>query len=74
MYRSKPPVAPGPPVLSPSLSAPSCQISVLTTLSFQMAGAGQSWQRDAADQNFDYMFKLLIIGNSSVGKTSFLFR
>ncbi|CAG5937995.1 unnamed protein product, partial [Menidia menidia] len=31
-------------------------------------------QRDAADQNFDYMFKLLIIGNSSVGKTSFLFR
>ncbi|XP_011175858.1 ras-related protein Rab-3 isoform X1 [Solenopsis invicta] len=30
--------------------------------------------RDAADQNFDYMFKLLIIGNSSVGKTSFLFR
>jgi Ras-related protein Rab-3C len=26
------------------------------------------------DQNFDYMFKLLIIGNSSVGKTSFLFR
>jgi hypothetical protein len=26
------------------------------------------------DQNFDYMFKLLIIGNSSVGKTSFLCR
>uniref|UniRef100_A0A3Q2T4C4 small monomeric GTPase n=1 Tax=Fundulus heteroclitus TaxID=8078 RepID=A0A3Q2T4C4_FUNHE len=36
-------------------------------------GAGQE-QRDAADQNFDYMFKVLIIGNSSVGKTSFLFR
>nr|ACO10915.1 Ras-related protein Rab-3 [Caligus rogercresseyi] len=35
---------------------------------------GQTWQKDAADQNFDYMFKLLIIGNSSVGKTSFLFR
>ncbi len=35
--------------------------------------AGQE-QGDAADQNFDYMFKLLIIGNSSVGKTSFLFR
>lgn len=29
---------------------------------------------DASDQNLDYMFKLLIIGNSSVGKTSFLFR
>lgn len=34
----------------------------------------QKWQKDAADQNFDYMFKILIIGNSSVGKTSFLFR
>lgn len=31
-------------------------------------------QKENADQNFDYMFKLLIIGNSSVGKTSFLFR
>ncbi|XP_078733915.1 ras-related protein Rab-3B-like [Lampetra fluviatilis] len=41
-----------------------------------MASAGESRQgvKDAADQNFDYMFKLLIIGNSSVGKTSFLFR
>jgi Ras family len=39
----------------------------------QNAGNGK-WQKDAADQNFDYMFKLLIIGNSSVGKTSFLFR
>lgn len=38
-----------------------------------MAADGR-WQTDAADQNFDYMFKLLIIGNSSVGKTSFLFR
>ncbi|XP_013789783.1 LOW QUALITY PROTEIN: ras-related protein Rab-3-like [Limulus polyphemus] len=38
------------------------------------AGQEQKWQRDAADQNFDYMFKILIIGNSSVGKTSFLFR
>jgi hypothetical protein len=37
-----------------------------------MAAGGM--QKDAADQNFDYMFKLLIIGNSSVGKTSFLFR
>lgn len=40
-----------------------------------MASAdNKQWQKDAADQNFDYMFKLLIIGNSSVGKTSFLFR
>lgn len=38
-----------------------------------MAADGR-WHTDAADQNFDYMFKLLIIGNSSVGKTSFLFR
>lgn len=29
---------------------------------------------NATDQHFDYMFKILIIGNSSVGKTSFLFR
>ncbi|CAH0555081.1 unnamed protein product [Brassicogethes aeneus] len=36
--------------------------------------AGVDRTKDAADQNFDYMFKLLIIGNSSVGKTSFLFR
>ncbi|XP_034941844.1 ras-related protein Rab-3 isoform X2 [Chelonus insularis] len=39
-----------------------------------MAAQDPKWQKDAADQNFDYMFKLLIIGNSSVGKTSFLFR
>ncbi|KAI3386953.1 hypothetical protein SNEBB_004138 [Seison nebaliae] len=37
------------------------------------AGDGKK-SKDAADQNFDYMFKQLIIGNSSVGKTSFLFR
>ena len=36
--------------------------------------SAMSQQNDAADQNFDYMFKLLIIGNSAVGKTSFLFR
>lgn len=39
-----------------------------------MAQNESKWNKDAADQNFDYMFKLLIIGNSSVGKTSFLFR
>lgn len=42
--------------------------------SLEMAGQDPKWQKDASDQNFDYMFKLLIIGNSSVGKTSFLFR
>ncbi|XP_043261044.1 ras-related protein Rab-3 isoform X1 [Colletes gigas] len=44
--------------------------------SFPMAGskAGEDPKKEAADQNYDYMFKLLIIGNSSVGKTSFLFR
>ncbi|KAI5095276.1 ras-related protein Rab-3C isoform X1, partial [Silurus meridionalis] len=38
------------------------------------AATQDSKQKDNSDQNFDYMFKLLIIGNSSVGKTSFLFR
>lgn len=33
-----------------------------------------STKDSSSDQNFDYMFKILIIGNSSVGKTSFLFR
>ncbi|XP_076302391.1 LOW QUALITY PROTEIN: ras-related protein Rab-3-like [Lasioglossum baleicum] len=41
---------------------------------FPMAAQDPKFQKEAADQNFDYMFKLLIIGNSSVGKTSFLFR
>lgn len=40
-----------------------------------MASANTTYgQKDSSDQNFDYMFKILIIGNSSVGKTSFLFR
>lgn len=38
-----------------------------------MASAVDS-RTDAADQSFDYMFKILLIGNSSVGKTSFLCR
>ncbi|KAG9509300.1 Ras-related protein Rab-3 [Fragariocoptes setiger] len=38
------------------------------------SSTGQWAQKDTTDQNFDYMFKILIIGNSSVGKTSFLFR
>lgn len=37
-------------------------------------GGGGATTTGSSDQNFDYMFKLLIIGNSSVGKTSFLFR
>uniref|UniRef100_H0Y1R6 small monomeric GTPase n=1 Tax=Otolemur garnettii TaxID=30611 RepID=H0Y1R6_OTOGA len=45
-------------------------------MKLQMASVtdGKTGIKDASDQNFDYMFKLLIIGNSSVGKTSFLFR
>lgn len=45
-------------------------------MTYRMAAAtnDSKFHKDAADQNFDYMFKLLIIGNSSVGKTSFLFR
>ncbi|CAN9500827.1 unnamed protein product [Ophioblennius macclurei] len=39
-----------------------------------MAQVDQRFAPRDSDQNFDYMFKLLIIGNSSVGKTSFLFR
>lgn len=40
-----------------------------------MASATATYgQKETSDQNFDYMFKILIIGNSSVGKTSFLFR
>ncbi|KAF7665486.1 hypothetical protein LDENG_00141300 [Lucifuga dentata] len=42
---------------------------------FKMASANATYgQKESSDQNFDYMFKILIIGNSSVGKTSFLFR
>ena len=37
-------------------------------------GGGGGAGGAGGDQNFDYMFKILIIGNSSVGKTSFLFR
>uniref|UniRef100_A0A0N4Z015 Ras-related protein Rab-3 n=1 Tax=Parastrongyloides trichosuri TaxID=131310 RepID=A0A0N4Z015_PARTI len=42
--------------------------AVASTGSNAPAAGGQG------DNSFDYMFKLLIIGNSSVGKTSFLFR
>jgi len=47
-----------------------------SVLLLQMASANDAryGQKESTDQNFDYMFKILIIGNSSVGKTSFLFR
>ncbi|KAI6183809.1 Ras-related protein Rab-3 [Aphelenchoides bicaudatus] len=58
-----------------------CVLSVLSINAnslpdFQLKPASMAGQAAPAqtDQNFDYMFKLLIIGNSSVGKTSFLFR
>ncbi|XP_053984591.1 ras-related protein Rab-3 isoform X1 [Hylaeus volcanicus] len=50
------------------------EITSRGTLPMAGSKAGEDPKKDAADQNFDYMFKLLIIGNSSVGKTSFLFR
>ncbi|XP_060747840.1 RAB3D, member RAS oncogene family, b isoform X1 [Tachysurus vachellii] len=72
------------------ISLPSSVCSIVVLLFLDMIDSGdyahrmatvsdsrllqQPSQKDAADQNFDYMFKLLIIGNSSVGKTSFLFR
>lgn len=49
-------------------------LSSVFPLFLKMAATQDGKQKDNSDQNFDYMFKLLIIGNSSVGKTSFLFR
>ncbi|MEQ2215403.1 Ras- protein Rab-3C [Xenoophorus captivus] len=50
-------------------------IQFLSFLFWQMAATQDvKGKGEGGDQNFDYMFKLLIIGNSSVGKTSFLFR
>src|SRR5882762_7992965 len=60
--------------MTPVIFIKNCfSFSNLIFLIVQMAQDAK-WQKDTADQNFDYMFKLLIIGNSSVGKTSFLFR
>ncbi|XP_059588222.1 ras-related protein Rab-3D isoform X2 [Alligator mississippiensis] len=50
------------------------QLSSAETLQMASAGEPRPAPPDAADQSFDYMFKLLLIGNSSVGKTSLLFR
>ncbi|VDK67132.1 unnamed protein product [Litomosoides sigmodontis] len=49
------------------------QLHTLNIMATAGAG-GAATASTGTDQNFDYMFKLLIIGNSSVGKTSFLFR
>ncbi len=46
----------------------------LSFLHFSFPHIIMSAAKESVDQNFDYMFKLLIIGNSSVGKTSFLVR
>ena len=48
------------------------ECSGITSKCAKMAAATSDRVRskDPADENFDYMFKLLIIGNSSVGKTS----
>ena len=46
---------------------------LFTETHHQQTMGDQKWGQKE-DQNFDYMFKILIIGNSSVGKTSFLFR
>lgn len=56
--------------------SPSCLPAYLRLSLSQMASATDAryGQKESSDQNFDYMFKILIIGNSSVGKTSFLFR
>uniref|UniRef100_A0A182X8H7 Ras-related protein Rab-3 n=1 Tax=Anopheles quadriannulatus TaxID=34691 RepID=A0A182X8H7_ANOQN len=51
-----------------------CNLQFISPYKLMAGGGDPKWQKDASDQNFDYMFKLLIIGNSSVGKTSFLFR
>ena len=41
-----------------------------------MADAAAAGSNGGVDdsQNFDYMFKILLVGNSGVGKTCFLFR
>ena len=36
--------------------------------------SGEVQKDDHSDQHFDHMFKVLLIGNSAVGKTSFLLR
>ncbi|XP_045753658.1 ras-related protein Rab-3B isoform X1 [Mirounga angustirostris] len=63
-------------ILKSSMRMETPATSISTSVPNKMASVTDSKAgvKDASDQNFDYMFKLLIIGNSSVGKTSFLFR
>ncbi|KAI5099311.1 ras-related protein Rab-3A [Silurus meridionalis] len=57
-----------------SLQPPHQYVPWITINGMASANETQYGHRDSVDQNFDHMFKILIIGNSSVGKTSFLFR
>lgn len=59
------------PTLCINLPSP---ISFFLSFFLQMAATQDAKGKGEGGENFDYMFKLLIIGNSSVGKTSFLFR
>uniref|UniRef100_A0A0K0E4U5 Ras-related protein Rab-3 n=1 Tax=Strongyloides stercoralis TaxID=6248 RepID=A0A0K0E4U5_STRER len=56
-----------------ALSLPA-HIIMAHTNAVATSGSGAPATGGQGDNSFDYMFKLLIIGNSSVGKTSFLFR
>jgi len=57
------------------LSLMSYMLHVLMFASNKMASDSDTrWQKDAADQNFDYMFKLLIIGNGIDFKVKTVFR
>ena len=70
----------GPPVkdsvleLRPRMARMLSIVEITSGGGLPMAGQDPKLQKDAADQNFDYMFKLLLIGSSAVGKTSFLIR
>ncbi|PWA15749.1 hypothetical protein CCH79_00008934 [Gambusia affinis] len=62
------------PVISPVQRASSEVADCWHGKAYMAATQDVKGKGEGGDQNFDYMFKLLIIGNSSVGKTSFLFR
>ncbi|MGH0160870.1 UNVERIFIED_CONTAM: hypothetical protein FKN15_040162 [Acipenser sinensis] len=72
----RPAGCPGAKVEGLDAAAPNWTVGVVVGAAVEMASATDAryGQKESSDQNFDYMFKILIIGNSSVGKTSFLFR